>query len=233
MTTPNITTVEQLYEVRTDICEPMREWLADNGITDMADAWDRCHRADWMLWLDDALALLTDRERRLIACRCVRETPLSDGRKVWDLLTDERSRQAVAVAERYAVGEATDEQLAAAYAAATAVARVAAARAYTAYAVAAAAAAAGAADATRAVYAADATRAVYAARAASATAYTAYAAKMDVADAMYADAAAAPDAARACAAYAATAYAAEVDAVYATQADLIREIAGNPWRRKA
>jgi hypothetical protein len=144
-----------------------------------------------MLWLDDALALLTDRERRLIACRCVRETPLSDGRKVWDLLTDERSRQAVAVAERYAVGEATDEQLAAAYAAATAVAR-----------------------------------------AASATAHTAYAAKMDVADAMYADAMAAPDAARAYAAYAAAAYAAAVDAVYATQADIIRAIAGNPWRGK-
>ncbi|HON83019.1 MAG TPA: hypothetical protein PLI22_02645, partial [Caldisericia bacterium] len=107
-----IKTVEQLYEVRPDTCEPAREWLDENGITTLAEAWDQCDRADWMLWLDGALDLLTDRVRRLIACRCVRETPLSDGRKVWDLLTDERSRQAVAVAERYAAGEATDEQLA-------------------------------------------------------------------------------------------------------------------------
>ncbi len=101
-----IKTVEQLYEVRPDTCEPLREWLAAKGITTLAEAWDRCHRADWMLWLDKALDLLSDRERRLIACRCVRETPLIDGRRVWDLLTDERSRQAVEVAERYADGDA-------------------------------------------------------------------------------------------------------------------------------
>jgi len=93
------------------ITREAREWLAKNYITDLADAWDRCHRADWMLWLDKDLDLLTDRERRLIACRCVRDTPLIDGRKVWDLLTDERSRRAVTVAERYADGDATDEQL--------------------------------------------------------------------------------------------------------------------------
>ena len=90
-----------------------------------------------------ALDLLTDRERRLIACRCVRETPLSDGRRVWDLLTEERSRQAVAVAERYAVGDATEEQLADAWNAA----RVAA---YAAWAAAWDAARAAARDAARA-----------------------------------------------------------------------------------
>ena len=54
------------------------------------------------------------RVSRLFACRCVRETPLADGRKVWDLLEDERSREAVRVAERHAVGEATDAARAAA-----------------------------------------------------------------------------------------------------------------------
>jgi hypothetical protein len=44
----------------------------------------------------------------------VRETPLADGRKVWDLLTDERSRKAVEVAERHADGLATYDELAAA-----------------------------------------------------------------------------------------------------------------------
>lgn len=48
------------------------------------------------------------------AIKAVRETPIADGRKVWDLLTDERSRQAVVVAEWYLGGVATEEQVTAA-----------------------------------------------------------------------------------------------------------------------
>jgi hypothetical protein len=63
----------------------------------------------WLVshWLDDRTA-------RLFACWCVRNTPLADGRVVWDLLTDERSRNAVEVAERYADGNATLKELTAA-----------------------------------------------------------------------------------------------------------------------
>ncbi len=50
--------------------------------------------------------LLPAKKQRLFACWCVRQ--------VWHLLTDERSRNAVVVAERYARGEATDKELAAA-----------------------------------------------------------------------------------------------------------------------
>jgi len=53
----------------------------------------------------------TEKSARLFACWCVRNTPLSDGRKVWDLLDDKRSREAVEVAERYAEGNATKEDL--------------------------------------------------------------------------------------------------------------------------
>ena len=51
-----------------------------------------------------------DRLARLYACWCVRQ--------VWHLLSDERSRRAVEVAERYAVGEATESDLNAAESAA-------------------------------------------------------------------------------------------------------------------
>lgn len=59
-----------------------------------------------VLWMADATTAL-----RLLACRFVRETPLADGRRVWDLLSDARSRAAVEVAERYAVGQATEKEL--------------------------------------------------------------------------------------------------------------------------
>ena len=66
-----------------------------------------------VLWMANA-----ERDLRLFACWCVRSTPLRDGRVAWDLLTDERSRTAVEVAERFAVGKATKDELDAAWAAA-------------------------------------------------------------------------------------------------------------------
>jgi hypothetical protein len=59
-----------------------------------------------VVWMADA-----GRELRLFACWCVRNTPLHDGRVVWDLLTDKRSQAAVEVADRYADGLATDDEL--------------------------------------------------------------------------------------------------------------------------
>ena len=63
--------------------------------------------------------------KRLVACAFVRHTPLADGRFVWHLLTDD-SQKAVVVAEKLAVGESTQEELAAAGAAAWAAAGAAA-----------------------------------------------------------------------------------------------------------
>jgi hypothetical protein len=180
-----------------DACKEAIEWIESNGITTLADAWDKCHIPEWMLWLHaNDIIKIDDRTLRLFACRCIRETPIGDGRTVWDLLTDERSRNALEVAEKYANGEVTDEELSAARAAARAAAM----------------------DAARA-----------AARAAARDA--AWAAARDVAmDAKWAAAtAAAWETARAVAR--AVESAAERDAAWAFQADILREMVGNPFKK--
>lgn len=86
----------------------------------LATAVAACNQVDWLLWLlgrsgKDQFPILgidiPDVKYRLLACRFVRETPIGDGKTVWDLLTDERARNAVIVAERHAAGEATDIEL--------------------------------------------------------------------------------------------------------------------------
>lgn len=81
---------------------------------DFQTAWETCKRADWMLWGLRKIGFSDDKKMRLFACACIRLTPAGKGKTVWDLLNDERSRNAVVVAERYASGEATGEELKAA-----------------------------------------------------------------------------------------------------------------------
>jgi len=66
-----------------------------------------------------------ERTARLFACWCIRNTPLENGGTVWDLLTDDRSRNAVKTAEQFANGKATKGELAAARADAEAATRAA------------------------------------------------------------------------------------------------------------
>lgn len=89
-------------------CGDSREWAVRNCKT-MQDVW-RDTKPEWLIWMATRQGVLDDRTLRLFDCWSVRQ--------VWHLLTDERSRHAVEVAERYASGCATDEELAAAMAAA-------------------------------------------------------------------------------------------------------------------
>jgi hypothetical protein len=122
---------------------------------DMSAVWDAMieqGKHDWLIWTATRPGVFPDSTLRKLACRFVRETPLSDGRMVWDLLTDDRSRRAIEVAEAFANGKATESELSAAYAAAYSAACVAAeaaayAAAYSAACVAAEAAADAAAEA--------------------------------------------------------------------------------------
>lgn len=58
-----------------------------------------------------------DKEKRVFAIKVVRETPLWGGGTVIDLITDQRSLDALIVVEKFVNGEATDRELAAARAA--------------------------------------------------------------------------------------------------------------------
>jgi len=101
----------------TKACDEGRDWALTQPT--MIDVWENCPRSEWLLWISDAInQRLDDRMLRLFAIWCARNTPLADGRVTGDLLTDPRSLAALDVAERYAAGKATDEELAAARAAA-------------------------------------------------------------------------------------------------------------------
>jgi hypothetical protein len=93
-------------------CPEGRNWALAN-CKDMPGAWAKA-KPDWLLWIATRPGVLTDKDARLFACWCVRQ--------VWHLLKDERSKRAVRVAERFAMGKATKEELAAAKAAAWAAA---------------------------------------------------------------------------------------------------------------
>ena len=103
-------TAQQLQDklIQLNACEPAIEWA--NG-KDLETAWNTCERGDWMIWLlTESQNEVTDKQLRLIAVECCRS--------VQRLMTDQRSINAVDVAERYANGEATDEELRQAQAAA-------------------------------------------------------------------------------------------------------------------
>jgi len=69
-------------------CNEGIEWL--NAQTTLEQAWENCPRGDWMLWLLGELNLLTEQQELALQVAML-ETPLADGRKVLDLITDPRS----------------------------------------------------------------------------------------------------------------------------------------------
>ena len=106
-----------------DACSEARKWMRSLGPNaTMQDAWEKCHRVDWMIWAasDERSKIgANDQRWRLASCAIVRRTTVCD-RTLWDLLADSRSRNAVDVSERFANGEASREELVAARVAARA-----------------------------------------------------------------------------------------------------------------
>jgi hypothetical protein len=90
-----------------EACEAGANWALATGCETVEQIWQHDDlKAEWRIWIATRKGVLPDSTLRKFACRCVRE--------VWNLLADERSRKAVEVAEKYADGLATDDDLIAA-----------------------------------------------------------------------------------------------------------------------
>ena len=158
-------TIEEFCDAH-HACKGGRDWALANCET-MQEAWGKAESKN-VVWIALQKGVLTDKELRLFAVFCARQNQ--------HLLTDQRSIDAIDVAERYANGNATDDELHSALAAAAAAARAAAYAAYAAYSADAAYAAARVADAAYAASYCAASYFARAARAALAAADAAYSA---------------------------------------------------------
>jgi len=97
---------------RHGACPEGRKWALAN-CRDMDHAWETL-TPEWLTWVAMREGVLDDRTLRLFSVWCYRQ--------VQHLMTDPRSVAAVDVAERFANGDATVEELKVARAAATATA---------------------------------------------------------------------------------------------------------------
>ncbi len=95
------------FLIENDACEEGMEWV--NG-RELSEIWNEFNRGDWMLWLLRHLGLDKITTVR-IACKIVRV-------QCWELLTDERSKRAIEVAELWCDGKVTIEEVEAAVSAA-------------------------------------------------------------------------------------------------------------------
>ena len=99
----NDMTVAEFCE-RFDACTEGRQWADSTGLEMMSELWDRDDmRTEWRIWIATQAGVLSDRDARLFACWCARQ--------VWHLMRDDRSKRVVEVAELYAIGNATKEDL--------------------------------------------------------------------------------------------------------------------------
>ena len=96
--------LEEFLE-KHDACLEGATWALATGCATIEELWLRDDlKLDWRIWI--AIKVLDEKTLRQFACLCVRE--------IWPLLTDNRSRRAVEIAEQYAAGTCTEDNLAAA-----------------------------------------------------------------------------------------------------------------------
>jgi len=91
-------------------CDDGATWALATGCSTIEEIWVREDlKFDWRMWI--AVRVLEEKTLIKFSTRCVRE--------IWHILPDDRSRNAVAAAEQYAAGNCSEENFAAASAAAS------------------------------------------------------------------------------------------------------------------
>ena len=93
-------------------CDDGREWALANCST-MQEAWETAQHK-WLIWIATRRGVVADNQLRKFA--------VWSARQVQHLMTDQRSIEALNIAERFAEGDATDSELAVALDAARAAA---------------------------------------------------------------------------------------------------------------
>ena len=89
-------------------CDAGREWALANCAT-IRDVWEKCERADWMLWMLNALGN-TDKSVLRLTVATFREMPFQLGKPMVAYMVAE-SITAVNILEKFLNGEATTDEL--------------------------------------------------------------------------------------------------------------------------
>lgn len=91
-------------------CQPALDWCHEYNFKNLQQAWDKCERVDWLLWLlyktgtsNQKLCLLACAFTRKVIKLTEEYNPTPNYKNVMD------------ITERYAYGKATDEELVLAY----------------------------------------------------------------------------------------------------------------------
>ena len=101
----NKTLLAFLQQDGVDACSTGRVWALQNCTT-LREVWEKCERSDWMLWVMCRLGVY-DQSISHFLVKVLREQPIHEGKTLFDLLTDERSRKCVDVLEQFLDGKAT------------------------------------------------------------------------------------------------------------------------------
>ncbi|MCK9482546.1 MAG: hypothetical protein M0R38_12460 [Bacteroidia bacterium] len=97
---------EHLFWLETnEACQESMDWIAENNIQSLEEAWNACERGEWLLWLAQELRI---NKRKLVMCGAL------CAHTVVEYMEDSRSRNAVRIAFLWGRGKATDAPLKAA-----------------------------------------------------------------------------------------------------------------------
>jgi hypothetical protein len=90
-------------------CSSGLEYMLKSKSTEKA--WNECVNPQWMFWALRHIGYDDRKTLTLLACKIACDTPLSDGRHTYELMTDKRSRDAIEAAILYAHRKITLDDL--------------------------------------------------------------------------------------------------------------------------